>query len=517
VNAVTGRRGNHSTNGSRFAGGQLEGGRAALPSGPEWGREQPDLHSSTRIGMGQLGGEARVSAVGRHRRSAPGVDALWAHSGAVQDRTITVPNPRLFDDRAAGGLTGDTQLAGLEALLSSSVPVLEKRLAAMPGIDEQEPEPYTAPSSHRRCAPVTGVKIIALIPAYNEEAQIASALESVLGQSRPPDRILVVTNNTTDRTAEVALSFPGVDVMDIPQCAGRKAGALNQALDAVLPDLKSDDLVLCMDADVTVDYNFLRNAERHFLRDPELGGVSSNHGVEFKGNLLERLQALEFARDRRYMGRKHGNAGCCMSGQGTLFKVSALRRVEAKEGQIFVPDAWTEDWMLTFALKHLRIKLLKPADCIVTTAPVLSLGLLYIQRQRWGRGYFEAIARYGFTRVTAVPWLSTGLWAVSTLLWAGWMAVIAHSVLAGHVHFAWWVIPVTGLCLASRIVTVKRLGWKAMLLAASTIPDMLFAYWVTAATAVGIVKHLSGRQGRWGEVRGRRGRTGEEKCMARSI
>jgi poly-beta-1,6-N-acetyl-D-glucosamine synthase len=283
----------------------------------------------------------------------------------------------------------------------------------------------------------------------------------------------------------------------------RKAGALNQALDHVLPTLDDDDYILVMDADVDVDRAFLANVTRHFEKDHDLGAVSSNHGVEFRGNLLERLQALEFARDRRYMGRKQGNAGCCMSGQGTVFKVSALRLVEQVEGQIFVPGSWTEDWMLTFALKHLGIKLLKPADCIVTTAPVPRLGPLFTQRQRWGRGYFEAIARYGFTRITAVPWLSTGLWAVSTLLWAAWLGLIADSISAGEsVHFAYWVVPVTGIYIISRVITVKRLGWKAMLLAASSIPDILFAYWVTFATALGIIKHLIGTEGRWGQVRG---------------
>jgi cellulose synthase/poly-beta-1,6-N-acetylglucosamine synthase-like glycosyltransferase len=47
---------------------------------------------------------------------------------------------------------------------------------------------------------------------------------------------------------------------------GRKAGALNAALDIVLPQLDADDLVVCMDADSTIHLDLLVNAEAHFCR-----------------------------------------------------------------------------------------------------------------------------------------------------------------------------------------------------------------------------------------------------------
>src|ERR1019366_2823090 len=207
----------------------------------------------TRIGMGQLGGEARVSALGRHR-SAPGVDALWEHSGAVQDRTITVPMPRLCDDAAAGGLAGDTQLAGLEALLSFSVPVLEKRLAAMPGIDEQEPEPYTAPSSRRR-----GAQVTVLIPAHNEEASVAATIACVLAQERAPDRVLVICDNCTDDTEAIARKA-GAETYVTVRNTHMKAGGLNQALSFMMPGMAENDLILVIDADTMISQNFISEA-----------------------------------------------------------------------------------------------------------------------------------------------------------------------------------------------------------------------------------------------------------------
>ena len=43
-----------------------------------------------------------------------------------------------------------------------------------------------------------------IIPAYNEEESIGSVIESLLAQTRLPDVIHVIVNNTTDKTVEIA-------------------------------------------------------------------------------------------------------------------------------------------------------------------------------------------------------------------------------------------------------------------------------------------------------------------------
>jgi glycosyltransferase involved in cell wall biosynthesis len=57
-----------------------------------------------------------------------------------------------------------------------------------------------------------------VIPAYNEEAYLPACLESILAQTRGLDcEIIVVNNASSDRTREVALSYPGVTVVDEPR------------------------------------------------------------------------------------------------------------------------------------------------------------------------------------------------------------------------------------------------------------------------------------------------------------
>ena len=65
------------------------------------------------------------------------------------------------------------------------------------------------------------MRISFVIPAYNEEAYLSACLESILNQTRnlhsDTVEIIVVNNASTDRTREVALSYPGVTVVDEPR------------------------------------------------------------------------------------------------------------------------------------------------------------------------------------------------------------------------------------------------------------------------------------------------------------
>ena len=76
------------------------------------------------------------------------------------------------------------------------------------------------------------MKIMIIIPAWNEEKSITFSLESILNQTRIPDRIIVVPNNTSDQTIKVATSIDAaVEILEMPGFnKDKKAGAINYAL-----------------------------------------------------------------------------------------------------------------------------------------------------------------------------------------------------------------------------------------------------------------------------------------------
>jgi glycosyltransferase involved in cell wall biosynthesis len=106
--------------------------------------------------------------------------------------------------------------------------------------------------------------ISVVIPAYNEEKYIGQTLESVLQNSDSSLLEIVVINNaSTDKTAEVALAFPKVRVVDEPQkglTRARQAG-LNAA---------QGEILVYIDADTRVPAHWFGHINKEFSQNPGL-------------------------------------------------------------------------------------------------------------------------------------------------------------------------------------------------------------------------------------------------------
>jgi poly-beta-1,6-N-acetyl-D-glucosamine synthase len=115
--------------------------------------------------------------------------------------------------------------------------------------------------------------VVALIPAHNESDQIENAIRSLDVQQAPPDLIVVCADNCTDDTAAKA-ERAGAYVFETVGNEHKKAGALNQALESVLPEIWADDAILVMDADSVLAPTFLAEAKRLGDGVGGVGGVS---------------------------------------------------------------------------------------------------------------------------------------------------------------------------------------------------------------------------------------------------
>ena len=81
-----------------------------------------------------------------------------------------------------------------------------------PGVSLQ----FESPSSEMTTTQPGRPEVSIIIPARNEEASLASCLESLIGQTRVAFEIIVVNDHSSDRTSAIANSFPNVKVMDAP-------------------------------------------------------------------------------------------------------------------------------------------------------------------------------------------------------------------------------------------------------------------------------------------------------------
>ncbi len=123
--------------------------------------------------------------------------------------------------------------------------------------EEPELPPSKLPESDH---PATGrLQLTVLVPAHNEAATIAATLESLWSQTRPPDRVVVVADNCSDDTAEIARAN-NADVFTTVANSDKKAGALNQALAELFRGISERDVVMVMDADSVIVPEFLETA-----------------------------------------------------------------------------------------------------------------------------------------------------------------------------------------------------------------------------------------------------------------
>jgi len=77
-------------------------------------------------------------------------------------------------------------------------------------------------------------RISVIVPVFNGERYLAEALNSILGQTRPPEEVIVVDDGSTDHTAEVAGRFP---VRYLSQANQGAAAARNTGAQAATGDL----------------------------------------------------------------------------------------------------------------------------------------------------------------------------------------------------------------------------------------------------------------------------------------
>jgi cellulose synthase/poly-beta-1,6-N-acetylglucosamine synthase-like glycosyltransferase len=345
--------------------------------------------------------------------------------------------------------------------------------------------------------------LVALIPAHDEEDQIAGAVASLHDQELSPDLVVVCADNCTDDTA-VEAARAGAFVFVTVDNLYKKAGALNQALDLLLPELGDEDAVLVMDADSVLAPRFLSGA-RARLREG-IGGVGGVFTGRSGGGFVGMLQRNEYARYARDVARQKGKV-LVLTGTATLFSAATLRHVvrARRQGdlpggvaQVYDTRVLTEDNELTLALLHLGYKVVSPKECRLTTEVMESWGDLYRQRLRWKRGAIENLRDYGFNRTTASYWFRQLVTFVGIVVTGLYFASVGWSLTTqGTVHLQPVWLAVTAIFIAERVVTVRRRGPLQMALAATLVVEMSFDVFLQGVHAKAIWDALTGSERRW--------------------
>lgn len=386
-------------------------------------------------------------------------------------------------------------------------------------------------------------RLVVLIPAHDEAATIGATLAALREQTRQPDRVVVIADNCTDDTADIVRAH-GAEVYETVGNTEKKAGALNQAIvqrfrrnatedrrgdatdrtdrgpdrraaagqdprAAATPsaDLRDDDYVLVMDADTQLAPRFLETAAASLDASPRTGAAGGLFYGHPGGGVLGQLQRNEYLRYSRDVART--GRVMVLTGTGTLFRVRALREVAAarggvlpgRPGQVYDTLALTEDNELTLALKTLGWRLTSPAACSVVTEIMPTWRDLWKQRMRWQRGALENLRHYGLTRVTLRYWGQQVGIGVGVLAFQAYLLLTALVLTQGEdVRLDPFWAAVGLVFVVERVVTVRRGGRRALLLALPLVVELGYDLFIQAVFVRSLLDVVRRREATWHHV-----------------
>jgi cellulose synthase/poly-beta-1,6-N-acetylglucosamine synthase-like glycosyltransferase len=224
-----------------------------------------------------------------------------------------------------------------------------------------------------------------VVPAYNEAANIAATVRSLVASDYPSVEVIVVDDGSTDGTAEIvrALRLPGVRV--VRQANAGKPAALNTGIARAV-----GDLIILVDGDTVFEPQTVGRLVQGFA-DPTVGAISGNTKVANRRGLLGRWQHVEYVVGFNLDRRLYDLGECMPTVPGAI---GAFRR-EVLDAVGGVPGTTlAEDTDLTMATLRAGWRVVYEETAIAWTEAPSSLRQLWRQRYRWCYGTMQAIWKH---------------------------------------------------------------------------------------------------------------------------
>ncbi|MFV8366790.1 glycosyltransferase family 2 protein [Flavobacterium sp. XS1P27] len=135
-----------------------------------------------------------------------------------------------------------------------------------------------------------------VIPAHNEEAFIALTLDSLISQTVLPKKIVIVNDNSTDKTAEIVTAYakenPFISLVNKTSSAIHLPGSkVIQAFHKGFETLDDEyDIIVKLDADLILPNNYFETILNIFEKDATIGMAGGFAYIEKNGEwILENL------------------------------------------------------------------------------------------------------------------------------------------------------------------------------------------------------------------------------------
>jgi poly-beta-1,6-N-acetyl-D-glucosamine synthase len=306
-----------------------------------------------------------------------------------------------------------------------------------------------------------------IIPAYNEAETIAGVLDSLLQQTRLPDVIHLIVNNTTDESVEIASHYAGphtrttatgeqstiVYVHDIGQNPDKKVGALNYGYSLV----ETMDYLLGVDGDTTPEPDAVEHLVNEIASDDRIGGISAIYSIDdsaLRGTVPKFLIAGQRAQFSAFNMQNllKGRNMAVLGGQFSIFSTKALRDVlrDSHQRTPWVNDSEVEDSLLSLQIKSAGYLTKISARARAHVGGMPTLRSLDAQQVKWNFGAIDLMwpGQRGDTKGQPLHpnlrlrWFEHMSMVINIVTRFMFLLLLAGSISISAFEFsAWWLIP----------------------------------------------------------------------------
>lgn len=320
-----------------------------------------------------------------------------------------------------------------------------------------------------------------IIPARNEEVQIAACLLSVLNQQYQAEQfeVIIIDDYSTDATAHIVQSFqikyPNLRLLQLEKLLPeRKLNSYKKkAIELAISQAKGD-WIITTDADCTTGNEWLQNFS-DFIQQSNAVFVAAPVKITNSGSFVSIFQSLDFMSLQGITAASvsAGFHSMC-NGANLAYNKKAFYEVDGFKG---IDNIASGDDMLLMHKIYVRyrkqVHFLFSQNSIVKTSPVESWKAFFNQRIRWA----SKADKFDDKRILAVLWfiyilnlsflLSPFVAFWDKRVWLYWLVMIAAKTLIelrfmlpvarffGEEKLLWWFAVMQPFHIAYTIVA----GW----------------------------------------------------------
>lgn len=326
------------------------------------------------------------------------------------------------------------------------------------------------PPARRKSSDSTEMRVAVLIPAHDEALGIAATLEALHKVASIGMRILVVADNCTDDSANIARAS-GADVIERRSASERGKGfALAFGRDHLARDAAPPEVVIVLDADCRFAPGSIEALVSACAGNPQRPAQAVNLIAPVL-SAAPMVQISGFAMVVKNLYRSRGmqrlGGAALLTGTGMAFPWPLFEKAHLATGSI------VEDLGLGIALTRTGHAPHLIAGAQVTSDPAAP-DVALVQRTRWEHGFLDTV------RTSALPLLASGL------------ARLSRSEVLLGLHL---LVPPLALLLmmaATALILVSLL----VLVGTSAIPPILLAIVLSAALIAVFIAWVAGGR-RW--------------------